>query len=214
MASPDASAHRTELASALGETVSVAAPGYLAGLVLGVVLAAAFTLSDRVRLALTPVSVALRCVPIVALAPLLVAALGRGAFGAAVVVAIMTFFPTLVSCLYGMRQLPGQITDVFATYSASPTRVLLLGRLPAMAPAFFAAARIAAPTAVLAATVAEWLATGNGLGNMMAVDAATSRYTSLWATVVVVTLLSLLAYMIVEWVEARVLRVLAPEQMR
>jgi ABC-type nitrate/sulfonate/bicarbonate transport system permease component len=83
-----------------------------------------------------------------------------------------------------------------------------------MAPAFFAAARIAAPTAVLAATVAEWLATGRGLGNMMAVDAATSQYTSLWATVVVVTLLSLLSYMIIEWIEASVLAVLAPEQTR
>ena len=75
-----------------------------------------------------------------------------------------------------------------------------------------AAARIAAPTALLAATVAEWLATGTGLGNMMAVDAATSRYTSLWSTVVVVTLLALVAYAVVELIERRVLAVLAPEQ--
>ncbi len=166
------------------------------------------------RQALTPVAVALRCVPIIAIAPLLVAALGRGAFGTAVVVAIMTFFPTLVSCLYGLGQLPGQVADVFATYATPATSVLLLGRLPAMAPAFFASARIAAPTALLAATVAEWLATGTGLGNMMAVDAATSRYTSLWSTVVVVTLIALVAYALVEVVERRVLAVLAPEQTR
>lgn len=90
----------------------------------------------------------------------------------------------------------------------------MLGRLPAMAPAFFAAARIAAPSALLAATVAEWLATGTGVGNLMAVDAATSRYSSLWSTVVVVTLLALVAYAVVELVERRVLRVLAPEQTR
>lgn len=214
VSSPTAAEHRAVLLEALGQTVAVTVPGYFAGLLLGVLLAAAFTLSARVSFALTPVAVALRCVPIIGLAPLLVAALGRGAFGTAAVVAIMTFFPTLVSCLYGLRQLPGQVADVFHTYATPPTRVLLLGRLPAMAPAFFAAARIAAPTAVLAATVAEWLATGSGLGNMMAVDAATSQYTSLWATVVVVTLLSLLAYMIIEWIEARVLAVLAPEQTR
>jgi len=83
-----------------------------------------------------------------------------------------------------------------------------------MAPAFFASARIAAPTALLGATVAEWLATGTGLGNMMAVDAATSRYTSLWSTVVVVTLIALAAYTLVEVVERRVLAVVAPEQTR
>lgn len=212
--SPAAAGHRQELLAASGQTAAVAIPGYVAGLLMGVLLAAVFSLSARTRQALTPVAVALRCVPIIAIAPLLVGALGRGAFGTAVVVAIMTFFPTLVSCLYGLARLPGHVADVFATYATTPTRVLLLGRLPAMAPAFFAAARIAAPTALLAATVAEWLATGTGLGNMMAVDAATSRYTSLWSTVVVVTLIALAAYALVEVVEARVLAVLAPEQRR
>lgn len=211
---PSAAEHRIELLTATGQTAAVAVPGYFAGLILGVVLAAAFSLSARVRQALTPVAVALRCVPIIAIAPLLVAALGRGSFGTAVVVAIMTFFPTLVSCLYGLRQLPGQVADVFAAYATPRARVLVLGRLPAMAPAFFASARIAAPTALLAATVAEWLATGTGLGNLMAVDAATSRYTSLWSTVVIVTLLALVGYALVEFVERRVLAVLAPEQSR
>lgn len=214
VSSADAGLNRTEIFVATGQTIAVAAPGYLAGLIMGVVLAAAFSLWTPVRQALTPVAVALRCVPIIAVAPLLVAALGRGAVGTAVVVAIMTFFPTLVSCMYGLRQLPGQVSDVFSTFATSPARVLLLGRVPAMAPAFFSAARIAAPTALLAATVAEWLATGTGLGNLMAVDAATSRYTSLWSTVVVVTLLGLVAYAIVEFIEQRVLAVVAPEQRR
>ena len=212
--SPEAPVHRATLAKAAAETASVAIPGYAAGLLLGVALAASFSLSPRLRQALTPVAVALRCVPVIAIAPLLVAALGRGPFGTAVVVAIMTFFPTLVSCLYGLGQLPGQVADVFATYATPAPRVLLLGRLPAMAPAFFASARFAAPTALLAATVAEWLATGLGLGNMMAVDAATSRYTALWSTVVVVTLVALVAYALVESLERRVLAVLAPEQSR
>jgi ABC-type nitrate/sulfonate/bicarbonate transport system permease component len=214
VSAPAASAHRAELAAAVADTTLVAVPGYLAGLVLGLGLAAAFSLVPGVRRALTPVAVTLRCVPIIAIAPLLVQALGRGQFGTAVVVAIMTFFPTLVSCLYGLRQLPGPVSDVFATYATPPARVLLLGRLPAAAPAFFAAARIAAPSALLAATVAEWLATGTGVGNLMAVDAATSRYSSLWSTVVVVTLLALVAYAVVELVERAVLRVLAPEQTR
>ncbi|WP_199849823.1 ABC transporter permease [Blastococcus sp. Marseille-P5729] len=214
VSAPEAATHREEILTAARQTAEVAIPGYFAGLLMGLALAMAFSLSNRVRRTLTPVAVALRCVPIIAIAPLLVSALGRGAFGTAVVVAIMTFFPTLVSCLYGLEQLPGQVRDVFASYATPASRVLLLGRLPAMAPAFFASARIAAPTALLAATVAEWLATGTGLGNMMAVGAATSRYTSLWSTVVVVTLIALAAYALVEVVEKRVLAVLAPEQSR
>lgn len=212
--SPTAGTNRDAIAEAALETAAVAIPGYFAGLAVGVLLAMAFSLSDRVRQSLTPVAVALRCVPIIAIAPLLVAALGRGSFGTAAVVAVMTFFPTLVSCLYGLGQLPGQVSDVFATYDTPSPRVLLLGRIPAMAPAFFASARIAAPTALLAATVAEWLATGTGLGYMMSNDASNSRYTSLWATVVVVTIIALVAYALVEFVERRVLAVVAPEQTR
>jgi sulfonate transport system permease protein len=210
---PDAAEHRAEIFDALGETILVAVPGYFAGLLLGVGLAALFELFPSVRRTLTPIAVALRCVPIIALAPLLVQALGRGAVGTTVVVAIMIFFPTLVSCLYGLRQTPGQVTDFFEVFATPPWRVLLLARLPAMMPAFFAAARIAAPSAILAATVAEWLATGTGIGNLLAITAATSVYGTLWSAVVVVTLVAVVAYWLVELVERRVLRVLAPEQM-
>jgi hypothetical protein len=46
----------------------------------------------------------------------------------------------------------------------------------------------------------------------MAVPAATSAYGTLWSTVVVVTVLAAVAYWLVEVVEARVLRVVAPER--
>jgi ABC-type nitrate/sulfonate/bicarbonate transport system permease component len=82
VASADAGEHRAELLEAVAETVAVATPGYFAGLAMGLLLAVAFSLSSRVRRALTPVAVALRCVPIIAIAPLLVAALGRGHAGA------------------------------------------------------------------------------------------------------------------------------------
>ena len=210
--SPAAAEHRAEIFDALGATILVAVPGYLAGLLLGVGLAALFELFPSVRGTLTPIAVALRCVPIIAIAPLLVQALGRGAVGTTVVVAIMIFFPTLVSCLYGLRQTPEQVTDFFAVYATPTWRVLLLAQLPAMMPAFFAAARIAAPSAILAATVAEWLATGTGIGNLLAITAATSVYTTLWSAVVVVTVVAVVAYWLVELVERRVLRIVAPEQ--
>ncbi|HEY5848288.1 MAG TPA: ABC transporter permease subunit [Microlunatus sp.] len=210
----DAAEHRREIGEALSATLLVAVPGYFAGLLLGVGLAAVFELMPNVRRTVTPIAVALRCVPIIAIAPLMVQALGRGAVGTTVVVAIMSFFPTLVSCLYGLRQSPGEVIDFFSVFATPPWRVLLLARLPAMMPAFFSAARIAAPSALLAATVAEWLATGTGIGNLLAIAAATSLYATLWAAVVVVTLAAVLAYWLVEVVERQVLRVVAPEQTR
>jgi ABC-type nitrate/sulfonate/bicarbonate transport system permease component len=156
----------------------------------------------------------LRAIPIVTTAPLIVLALGRGTVGTVAIVAVMTFFPVFVAALQGLRQTPGAVLDIFASYGAGPVRQLVDARLPAMLPAFFAAARLSVPAAVLAVTVAEWLATGRGLGNLMALTASTSNYNLLWSAVVLVTLGSAAGYAAVGAVERAVLARLAPEQVR
>src|SRR5690606_30001813 len=97
--------------------------------------------------------------------------------------------------------------------SAGRWATLRLAQIPAMLPAFFASARIAVPAAVLAATVAEWLATGTGIGGLMAISASTSAYGMLWSSIVLVAALSALSYALVSLVERRVLAVYASEQL-
>lgn len=209
---PDAADNRGVILEALGGTAVIAIPGYLVGLLMGVLAAALFELSAALRRTMLPVAIALRCVPIIAIAPLLVQALGRGPAGIVVVVGLMTFFPTLVACMSGLRQTPGQVVELFDSYHTPRWRTLVLAQLPAMLPAFFAAARIGAPSAILAATVAEWLATGTGIGSLLSVSAATSRYDLLWSTVAVLTVVSVLAYWLAELTERLVLSAMAPEQ--
>jgi ABC-type nitrate/sulfonate/bicarbonate transport system permease component len=125
----------------------------------------------------------------------------------------MVFFPTFVACLHGLRQTPGQVMDVLDSYAAGPLQRLLRVRVPAMLPAFFASARMAVPASVLAVTVVEWLATGKGLGTLMALSASLSDYDMLWSAVALVAVLSALGYAAVGQIEARVLRTYAPEQL-
>ena len=209
---PDAGAHRAALLAALGETISYTIPGYLAGLALGAGLAAAFVVWPALAGTALPVAVALRSIPIVTTAPLIVLALGRGVGGIVTIVAVMIFFPTLVACIQGLRQAPGQVLDVFDSYGAGRWRRLVTAQLPAMLPALFAAARMAVPAAVLAVTVAEWLATGTGIGNLMALTPPTSNYAMLWSAMVLLTAVSFAAYSAVGALERRVLAVYAPEQ--
>lgn len=205
-------AHRSELFAALSETMIVTVPGYFAGLALGAVLAAVFCLLPSVERIASPIAISLRSIPIVVTAPLLVLALGRGQLGMLVIVAVMIFFPTLVSCLHGLRQAPGQVIDYFDSFRAPPLTQLFLARVPAMLPSLFAAARMAVPMAVLAATVAEWLATGTGIGNLMALTNSTSNYNMLWSCVTVLTLVSVTGYAFVAMLERRVLSHFSPEQ--
>jgi len=209
----DAAETRATLGAALAETAVYLLPGYVAGLAAGAGLAALIVLLPAIAGTAMPLAIALRSVPIVTTAPLVVLLLGRGAVGTITLVAVMVFFPTFVACLHGLRQAPGQVMDVFDSYAAGPFARLVRVRIPAMLPAFFAAARMAVPASVLAVTVVEWLATGAGVGSLMALSASLSDYDMLWSAVVLVSVLSALGYAAVGMVERRVLKVYAPEQL-
>ncbi|MEM1352857.1 MAG: ABC transporter permease subunit, partial [Pseudomonadota bacterium] len=209
----EASAHREILISALLETVITAGPGYFLGLAAGAGLATLCVVLPRVSALLMPVAVSLRAIPIVTTAPLIVLALGRGSAGLVTIVAVMIFFPTLIACLHGLQRVPAPVARVFDSYAAGRWQMLVHARIPSALPAFFASARIAVPAAVLAATVAEWLATGTGIGNLMALSASTSNYNMLWSAIVALTALSVLGHAGVAAVERAVFARYAPEQL-
>jgi ABC-type nitrate/sulfonate/bicarbonate transport system permease component len=130
-----------------------------------------------------------------------------------VIVAVMIFFPTLAACLEGMRRTPQPALDLLASYASSPWQKLVHAQIPSMLPAFFASARMAVPAAFLAATTAEWLATGRGIGSLMALTASTSNYAMLWSAIVLVALAASLLYAAVHWLERRILKTFASEQL-
>ena len=209
----DAAQTRSVLTLALGQTAVFLLPGYLAGLAAGAALAILIVLVPAVAGTAMPIAIALRSVPIITTAPIVVLLLGRGALGTITLVAIMVFFPTFVACLHGLRQASGRAIDVLNSYAASPMQLLIRVRIPAMLPAFFAAARMNVPASVLAVTVVEWLATGNGIGSVMAVSASLSDYDMLWSSVLIVSALSALGYAGVGMIERKVLSTYAPEQL-
>jgi ABC-type nitrate/sulfonate/bicarbonate transport system permease component len=77
--------------------------------------------------------------------------------------------------------------------------------LPSSLPSFFAAVRISVPGAITGALLAEWLATGEGIGGAIGGYIAQAQFSALWASVVVVTAVSLVLYNLVQIVENVVL---------
>lgn len=209
---PEAATMRDLVLPALWTTLGTTALGFVAGLALAVALASLFTLVPWLERGVLPVAVALRAVPIIATTPVIIITLGRGVLATVVIVAIMSFFPTLVNCAAAMRRTPVGILDVLRAYDAPPVARTTVAYLPNALPALLASARIAVPTSLLGATVAEWLATGDGIGNLMTVAANTARYDVLWVCVTVLTVAAVVGYGIVSAVESAVLARLAPER--
>jgi ABC-type nitrate/sulfonate/bicarbonate transport system permease component len=155
-----------------------------------------------------PVAIALRSVPLVAMTPLIALIFGRGLWSVTVIAGIVTFFPTLVNVVVGLRSAPSQSIDVVHAYGGNSWTIIRKVALLAALPSLFASARIAAPLALLGAVLAEWLATGKGLGALMLNSTTTSRYDTLWAAVVVITVVSILVYGIIALIESAVLNLL------
>ncbi|CCH31665.1 ABC transporter permease subunit [Actinosynnema sp. NPDC047251] len=194
------------LLSSLGQTVVDAGIGFAAGLLLAVVTAVAaheFPLVERV---LMPISIALRSVPIVAAMPLLALVFGRGVVAVTVLIAVMTFFPVLVNLLLAMKAVPRSARDLFSAVGAGRRQRVAKLLIPYALPALLASVKVALPLSVGAAMVAEWLATGHGLGASMTVAATLSDYDFVWGGVAVVLLVSLAAYHVANALEDSALR--------
>lgn len=203
--SHQASANRHLIWGNLGTTVSDAIWGYLAGTVAAIAVAILIVVSKVLERTFMPIAVALRSVPLVSMIPLIALVFGRGIVSVTVIAGIVTFFPTLVNVVVGLRAAPEQSIDLVHAYGGGTSAVLRKVALPAALPSLFASARIAAPAALLGAVLAEWLATGKGLGALMLSSTTTSSYDTLWAGVVALTLVSILVYGVIALIESAVL---------
>ncbi|PRY65002.1 ABC-type nitrate/sulfonate/bicarbonate transport system permease component [Glaciihabitans tibetensis] len=180
--------------------------GFTAGLVVALLLAIAFTLSRGIEHALMPIAMLLRSVPLVALAPIIILIVGRGAAVAAVMGGIVVLFPALVNIVFGLRSASPIITDVISVYGGTPFTALRKVAMPSSLGALFAAVKISVPGAITGALLAEWLATGKGIGGAIVAAVAQSKNFEVWASVVVITAVTLLLYGLAQLVESLVLR--------
>jgi ABC-type nitrate/sulfonate/bicarbonate transport system permease component len=152
-----------------------------------------------------PVALVTQTMPLVALTPLLVLLLGRGPSVILWITVSVTFFPAFVTMAQGMALVPRAALDVPRAYGASIWTQIRLISVPASLPYLFAAIRLAVPRALLGVMIAEWLATGTGLGNLLNQSRGYLDYGMIWAVAVVSVMLSVFFYQIVALCERQVL---------
>jgi ABC-type nitrate/sulfonate/bicarbonate transport system permease component len=201
----DAGEHRTLLAAELGVSLGDAFIGFVAGLVVALLGATAFRLSRGIEQALMPIAMLLRSVPLIAMAPLIILVVGRDVTTVAVIAGIVVLFPALVTIVFGLNSASPQMLDVISVYGGSSWTALRKVALPASLPSFFAAVRISVPGALTGALLAEWLATGDGIGAGIQTAYSQVQFSLVWSAVVVVTAVSLILYNLVQLVETVVL---------
>ncbi len=211
---PDAAKNRGVIKSLMGVTLRDAGYGFLGGMAAAIVVASAFVLFRSVEQALMPIAMLLRSVPLVAMTPIIVLIAGRGVKGVAIIAGIVVFFPALVTIVFGLRSVGAQTRDLVVAYGGTDATVLRKVAFPTALPAMFAAARISVPGALIGSLVAEWLATGQGIGGQIARDPVQFKYTEIWALIAVLTAVSIVLYTLVGLFETFVLARYGPAPSR
>jgi len=162
-------------------------------------------LSRGIEAATLPVAMLVRTVPLVALAPIITLIFGNGFACVAVMSGIVVLFPALVNIAFGLRSVTPQMRDVVTVYGGSPRDVLFRVAYPTALPSIFAAVRISVPGAITGALIAEYFTTTDSVGKAVNTSLALYKYDQLWSLIVVVTIASVVLYMIAQACEQVVL---------
>ena len=202
---PAAADARADIAQALAQSLPPAAIGLLIALAVALALAVAGTVWRSLTATLMPAALFLQTMPLVALAPIVVLLFGRGIATTLVVTVTVTFFPAFITIAQGLTQAPRAALELLAVYGASRRQRLLLVSLPMCLPYLCAAARLAAPAALLGVMTAEWLATGYGLGGLLNTARGELDYGMIWAVAFLAVAISVVFYQLVRLLEDRLL---------
>lgn len=198
--------HRDAMRPLTIQTLKDSAIGFVAGMVIAITLAVVFSLSKVVEAGVMPLALLLRSVPLVSISPVIILITGRGTTASvAVIGSIVVLFPALASALFGLSRASQESLDLVRVYGGGNATALRKVAIPGALPSLFAAARVSVPGAVTGALLAEWLSTGLGIGGSIQKFSAAAKFDDLWASVAIITAITLLLYNLVQLLENVVL---------
>jgi len=164
-------AETTRIAAAVGghalATLQTIVIGFLVSIAVSLPLAIVITYSRLFANAVYPVLVLTQSIPKVALAPILVVALGANELPRVVVTFLVAFFPLVISIAAGLMAVPPDLLELGRSYKATRWQELGRIRLPYAVPFIFSGLKVAITLSVVGAVVGEFVAANRGLGYLI-----------------------------------------------
>lgn len=154
---------RTDLAQATAMTGIAALAGFCVSLLVGCVVGVLFSQSRAVARGLYPYAIFLQTVPIVAIAPTIIAWCGTGMVSVIVVAFILGLFPIITNTYTGLMSIAPSYLELFELYNANRWQVLCKLRIPSALPHVVTGAKVSAGLSVIGAIVGEFFAGATSL---------------------------------------------------
>jgi NitT/TauT family transport system permease protein len=169
--------------------------GFVIALFVGVLIAIAIISWRTLEAAIMPVLVVTQVVPKVAIAPLLIVYVGFGTAPKVVLALLLSFFPIVISAVFGLRAVAPDVMDLMRALHASRWQILWKVRLPGSVAHIAEAAKVSITLAVIGTIVGEFSAGNQGLGYVIMTAATRSDVAFAFAAILAVSLLGIASFL-------------------
>lgn len=159
------------------------------------------------RLVLQPLFVVVQCIPMFALAPLMVLWFDWSYLAVVIPTSLMIFFPLTMNLYRGLVATPKHLLDFFQLHEASASQTFWKLRLPWAVPYMWAGLRISAAVAGIGAVAGEWAGAQSGLGVFMLESRRAAEIDMMFGALFCLTVMSLGLYLLILYFEKRNLNV-------
>ena len=171
--------------------------GIFLALILGVFLSVLMDAMPKLKSAVYPILVISQTIPVIVLAPIFIIYMGFGIMPKIVTVVLMCFFPIAVSFSDGLARVDMRLINLVKALGAKKQQIYRIVKIPAAASALFSGLKVAATYSISGAVVGEWLSSNSGLGYYMLKVKNAYMMDKLFASVLMVVILSLVMNAIV-----------------
>jgi NitT/TauT family transport system permease protein len=192
----------------VGVTTLEVMVGFALGALLGMAVGYLLGLSETAEIALSPYILALQIAPKVAFAPLFVMWFGYTVYPKILVAVLIVFFPIMVNVLTAMRTVDRDLISLARSFTATRLAIFWKVEFRAAMPALFSGLRIGSTLAVIGVVVGELVGGNAGLGYLLVFGEGAANTPMVFAAIVLLTAIGILAYLMVVLVERRVLHYL------
>ncbi len=150
-----------------GATLIRAGEGFVIGAAGGFILALIMNLSGIVEKIAFPYLMIIQMIPILGMAPIVLAITRDIGSSRIIIAAILTFYPVAANTLAGFKAVEREKHDLMYLCAATRLQVYVKTLIPSSIPYFFTGLKISAPMAITASILVDTLQGDGGLGCML-----------------------------------------------
>ncbi len=187
-------------------TFSATIAGFVIGTVAGSAIGLSFWWSTWYASVLEPFLIIFEGMPKLALAPIVVLALGLGIASKIGMAVALTIVISALTTSSGMRAVDRDLVRLVFSLGATRWQVFTKVILPGTFPAILSAMRINIGLALAGAIVGEFIGSQHGLGRSIDYAGQTYNIALIWSGVFTLSLLSIALYLVTSWLENTLLR--------